>query len=61
MNNTEISLTGQTSRRPADDRESGWDCVSQMQRVRKRPDILASMLREMGVSESGDGIPDDDI
>ena len=32
----------------------GWDCLTHMQLFRNRPDVLASALREMGVTESGD-------
>jgi hypothetical protein len=42
------------------DREDGRDCVSQMRLARNRPDVLASALREMGITENGDGIPDDE-
>ena len=35
-----------------------WDCVRQMQMYRHRPDVLAAALRDMGLSESGDEIPD---
>jgi hypothetical protein len=45
-------------RRLMDDREPGWDCVSQMRLARSRPDVLASALRAMGISESGDEMPD---
>ena len=35
-----------------------WDCVRQMQMYRRRPDVLAAALRDMGLSDSGDEIPD---
>ena len=35
-----------------------WDCVRQMQMYRRRPDVLAAALRDMGFSDSGDEIPD---
>ena len=35
-----------------------WDCVRQMQMYRRRPDVLAAALRDMGCSDSGDEIPD---
>ena len=35
-------------------RGGDWDCVRQMQMFRHRPDVLASALRDMGVTESGD-------
>ena len=47
-----------TARRLMADRESGRDCVSQMRLLRSRPDILANALREMGITEDGDGLPD---
>ena len=45
-------------RRLMDDREPGWDCVSQMRLARSRAEVLASALRAMGISESGDEMPD---
>lgn len=36
-----------------------WDCVRQMQMFRHRPDVLAAALRDMGFSESGDEMPED--
>jgi hypothetical protein len=35
-----------------------WDCVRQMQMFRHRPDVLASTLRDMGITESGDEVSD---
>jgi hypothetical protein len=43
-----------------EDRDNGRDCVTQMRLLRSRPDVLANVLREMGVTESGDGLPDDE-
>ena len=43
-----------------EDRENGRDCVTQMRVLRCRPDVLANVLRDMGVSESGDEVPDDE-
>jgi hypothetical protein len=43
-----------------EDRENGWDCVSQMRLLRRRPDVLANVLRAMGISESGDDMPDEE-
>lgn len=42
-----------------EDRENGRDCLTQMRVLRSRPDVLANALRDMGVSESGDELPDD--
>jgi hypothetical protein len=36
-----------------------WDCVRQMQMYRRRPDVLAAALRDLGFSESGDEVTDD--
>ena len=41
-----------------EDRESGRDCVTQMRVLRSRPDVLANMLREMGVTENGNELSD---
>jgi hypothetical protein len=41
-----------------EDREYGRDCVTQMLVLRRRPDILANALRDMGITENGDGMPD---
>jgi hypothetical protein len=43
-----------------EDRDNGRDCVTQMRLLRSRPDVLANVLREMGVTESGDDLPDDE-
>jgi hypothetical protein len=37
-------------------RGGDWDCVRQMQMFRHRPDVLASALRDMGVTENGDEV-----
>ena len=47
-----VPLTAQSRGR------GNWDCVRQMQMYRRRPDVLAAALRDMGLSESGDEIPD---
>jgi hypothetical protein len=47
-----------TRRRLVDDREPGWDCVSQMRLARSRPEVLAKALLAMGITESGDEMPD---
>lgn len=39
-------------------RGGDWDCVRQMQMFRHRPDVLASALRDMGVTEHGDEATD---
>ncbi len=44
--------------RPTEDEQHGRDCISQMRLARSRPDVLANALREMGVTETGDEIPD---
>ena len=36
-----------------------WDCVRQMEMYRRRPDVLAAALRDMGFSDSGDEVTDD--
>ena len=43
-----------------EDRENGRDCVTQMRLLWRRPDVLANVLRAMGVSESGDGLPEEE-
>ena len=45
-------------RRLMDDREPGWDCVSQMRLARSRPEVLANALLALGISESGDEMPE---
>ena len=35
------------------------DCVRQMEMYRRRPDVLAAALRDMGFSDSGDEVTDD--
>ena len=40
----------------AHSRGRGWDCVRQMQMFRRRPDVLAAALRDMGFSASGDEV-----
>ena len=41
-----------------EDRENGRDCVTQMRVLRSRPDVLANALREMGITENGDDVSD---
>ena len=43
-----------------EDRSHGRDCVSQMLLARSRPDVLANALREMGITESGGGLRNDE-
>ena len=43
-----------------DDRESGRDCISEMRLAHKRADVLANALRDMGITESGDAVRDDE-
>jgi len=40
----------------AEGNEGGRDCVAMMEVVRSHPEVLANVLREMGVSESGDEV-----
>lgn len=51
-------LFSPTRRRLMDDREPGWDCVSQMRLARSRPEVLANALLAMGITESGDEMPE---
>lgn len=55
---TEMSRTTcpRKARSKNNSRGGDWDCVRQMQMYRHRPDVLASALLEMGVSESGDEV-----
>ena len=43
-----------------EDRESGRDCISEMRLAHKRADVLANALRDMGITESGDAVRDDE-
>jgi len=43
-----------------DDRDGRRDCVVMMELVRRRPEVLATTLREMGVSESGDEVSENE-
>lgn len=43
-----------------EDREYGRDVVTQMEMLRQRPDVLASVLRDMGVTESGDEVSEEE-
>ena len=54
----DLDFTKPKRRRLRDDREPGWDCVSQMRLARSRPEVLANALRAMGYTESGDEMPD---
>ena len=40
------------------DRDLNRDCLTQMSLYRSRPDVLANALLDMGITESGDGVPD---
>jgi hypothetical protein len=40
-------------------RGDGSDCVAWMKWARRHPDVLANALREMGVTENGDDLPDE--
>jgi hypothetical protein len=54
----DVDFINPTERRSMDDREPGWDCVSQMRLARSRPEVLANALLAMGITESGDEMPD---
>ena len=43
-----------------EDREEGRDSISAMRLAHQRPDVLANALLEMGITENGDGVPDDE-
>lgn len=38
----------------------GRDCLTHMRMLRDRPDVLANALLEMGITESGDDVPDEE-
>ena len=44
----------------AEGSDDGRDCVAMMEVVRSRHEVLANVLREMGVSESGDEVSEDE-
>ena len=44
----------------AEGSDGGRDCVAMMELVRSRPEVLATVLREMGVSGSGDEVCEDE-
>ena len=48
-----VPLTAQSRGR------GNWDCLRQMQMYRRRPEVLAAALRDMGFNESGDEVADD--
>lgn len=54
----DLDLINSPRRRLMEDREPGWDCVSQMRLARSRPEVLANALLAMGITESGDEMPD---
>ena len=56
----DLDLISPPRRRLMDYREPGWDCVSQMRLARSRPEVLANALLAMGITESGDEMPDQD-
>ena len=56
--NPDLNLYYRNGGNLIEDRESGRDCVTQMRVLRSRPDVLANMLREMGVTESGNELSD---
>ena len=43
-----------------EDRVNGRDCVSEMRLLRSRPEVLANALRDMGVTESGDEVVEEE-
>ena len=43
-----------------EDREDGRDSISAMRLAHQRPDVLANALLEMGITENGDEVPDDE-
>jgi hypothetical protein len=52
-------LKTKTERRETTKRfKPGRDCVTQMRVLRSRPDVLANALREMGITENGDDVSD---
>jgi hypothetical protein len=53
----DLEFINSSRRRLMDDREPGWDCVSQMRLARSRPEVLANALLAMGITESGDEMP----
>ena len=55
---TSIRQGRERSSLTAHSRGQGWDCVSQMQMYRHRPDVLASALETMGITENGDELPE---
>ena len=44
----------------AEGSDVGRDCVAMMEVVRSHPEVLANVLREMGVTESGDEVRDEE-
>jgi hypothetical protein len=54
----DLDFNNPLRRRLMEDREPGWDCVSQMRLARSRPEVLANALLAMGITESGDEMPD---
>lgn len=58
--NLDLNLYYRNGGNLIEDRDSGRDCVTQMRVLRSRPDVLANALRDMGVTESGDDLPDDE-
>jgi len=54
----DLDFNNPPRRRLMEDREPGWDCVSQMRLARSRPEVLANALLAMGITESGDEMPD---
>lgn len=43
-----------------DDQNHRRDCVTQMGMLRNHPDMLTEALRDMGVTENGEGMPEEE-
>jgi hypothetical protein len=58
-NNTRVSPDQVRNSQPREEsltvqsRGRGWDCVRQMDQYRRRPEVLAAALRDMGVLPDG--------
>jgi len=44
-----------------EDHEPAQDSISAMRLAHQRSDVLANALLEMGITENGDGVPDDEV
>ena len=61
MDDVDLNLYYRNGGNLVEDRENGHDCLSQMRLLRRRPDVLANLLRAMGVSENGDDMADEEF